>query len=73
MITREDVVIAISNSGSSSEVVTLLPLLKRMNIPMISMTGNPDSPWQKRHASIWISVLKQRPAHWIWPQHPALP
>ncbi|GAA5317694.1 MAG: arabinose-5-phosphate isomerase KdsD [Candidatus Pelagadaptatus aseana] len=44
MITRQDVVIAISNSGSSAEVVTLLPLLKRMNIPMISMTGNPDSP-----------------------------
>lgn len=44
MITREDVVIAISNSGSSAEVVTLLPLLKRMGIPLISMTGKANSP-----------------------------
>jgi len=44
MITQDDVVIAISNSGSSAEVVTLLPLLKRMGIPLISMTGKPESP-----------------------------
>ncbi|MYM64636.1 KpsF/GutQ family sugar-phosphate isomerase [Pseudomaricurvus sp. HS19] len=44
MITRDDVVIGISNSGSSAEVVTLLPLLKRMGIPLISMTGKADSP-----------------------------
>lgn len=43
MITQQDVVIALSNSGSTAEVVTLLPLLKRLNIPMISMTGNPNS------------------------------
>ncbi|WP_444901082.1 KpsF/GutQ family sugar-phosphate isomerase [Microbulbifer sp. SSSA007] len=44
MITRDDLVIAISNSGSSAEVLTLLPLLKRLSIPMISMTGKRDSP-----------------------------
>jgi len=44
MITRQDLVIAISNSGSSAEVLTLLPLLKRLGIPMISMTGKADSP-----------------------------
>jgi|TARA_R100000005_G_scaffold79020_1_gene46173 arabinose-5-phosphate isomerase len=44
MITAEDAVIALSNSGRSPEVVTLLPLLKRLGIPLISMTGNPDSP-----------------------------
>jgi len=44
MITKNDVVIAISNSGSSAEVVTLLPLLKRMGIPLISMAGNASSP-----------------------------
>lgn len=44
MVTRHDVVIAISNSGSSAEVLTLIPLFKRMQIPIISMTGNPDSP-----------------------------
>ncbi|WP_285258464.1 KpsF/GutQ family sugar-phosphate isomerase [Halopseudomonas bauzanensis] len=43
MITRDDVVIALSNSGNTAEVVTLLPLIKRLGIPMISITGNPDS------------------------------
>ena len=43
MITGEDSVIALSNSGSTSEVVTLLPLLKRLAVPLITMTGNPDS------------------------------
>ena len=44
MITREDVVIGISYSGSSDEVVTLLPLIKRMGIPLISMAGKSNSP-----------------------------
>lgn len=43
MITKDDVVLALSNSGTTVEVVTLLPLIKRMGIPLISMTGNPDS------------------------------
>ncbi|SDS85975.1 arabinose-5-phosphate isomerase [Halopseudomonas xinjiangensis] len=43
MMTRDDVVIALSNSGNTAEVVTLLPLIKRLGIPMISITGNPDS------------------------------
>ncbi|GLS25418.1 KpsF/GutQ family sugar-phosphate isomerase [Marinibactrum halimedae] len=44
MITSNDVVIAISNSGKSTEILTLLPLFKRMGIPLISMSGNPHSP-----------------------------
>jgi arabinose-5-phosphate isomerase len=43
MITDQDSVIALSNSGSTSEVVTLLPLLKRMGIPLVTMTGRADS------------------------------
>jgi arabinose-5-phosphate isomerase len=43
MITDQDSVIALSNSGSTSEVVTLLPLLKRLAVPLITMTGNPNS------------------------------
>jgi arabinose-5-phosphate isomerase len=43
MITRDDVVIAISNSGNTSELITLLPLIKRMGTKLISMTGNIDS------------------------------
>ena len=43
MITLKDVVIALSNSGTTAEVVTLLPLIKRMGVPLISMTGKPQS------------------------------
>ena len=44
MITKDDIVLALSNSGSTAEIVTLLPLIKRLGIRLISMTGNPDSP-----------------------------
>jgi arabinose-5-phosphate isomerase len=43
MITKGDAVIALSNSGNTTEVVTLLPLLKRLGVPLISLTGNPKS------------------------------
>lgn len=43
MFTREDVVIALSNSGESNEVVTILPLLKRKGITLISITSKPSS------------------------------
>src|SRR5690554_4093789 len=60
MITRQDVVIALSNSGSTAEVVTLLPLIKRLGIPLISMTGNPASALAKSaDALIDISVAKE--------------
>lgn len=51
MITSQDVVIAISNSGNTSEVVTILPLIKRMGAPLISMTGNPNSTLAKEAAA----------------------
>ncbi|PVZ12323.1 MULTISPECIES: KpsF/GutQ family sugar-phosphate isomerase [unclassified Pseudomonas] len=44
MITRDDIVLALSNSGSSAEVMALVPLFKRLGIRLISLTGNPDSP-----------------------------
>jgi arabinose-5-phosphate isomerase len=44
MITKNDVVIAISNSGSSAELVTLIPMFKRLGVKLISMTGNDTSP-----------------------------
>ncbi|UVE18565.1 KpsF/GutQ family sugar-phosphate isomerase [Pseudomonas sp. LS44] len=47
MITRDDLVLALSNSGSTAEIITLLPLIKRLGITLISMTGNPDSPLAK--------------------------
>ncbi len=60
MITANDVVIAISSSGSTAEVVTLLPLIKRLGTPLISMTGNPVSPLARfADALIDISVGKE--------------
>ncbi|MAD58268.1 MAG: D-arabinose 5-phosphate isomerase [Porticoccus sp.] len=40
MITKKDVVLALSNSGATSEVVTLLPQIKRLGVPLICMTGD---------------------------------
>lgn len=47
MITREDVVIAISNSGETQEVLALLPMLKRFDIKFVAMTGKPNSTLAK--------------------------
>ncbi|WP_277372836.1 KpsF/GutQ family sugar-phosphate isomerase [Pseudomonas sp. AA-38] len=47
MITKDDIVLALSNSGTTAEIVTLLPLIKRLGIRLISMTGNPESPLAK--------------------------
>lgn len=47
MVTSEDVIIAISNSGETMELVNLIPFLKRFNVSLISMTGNPNSTLSK--------------------------
>ncbi len=43
MITPADLVIAISNSGETAEIITILPLLKRLGVPLVTMTGQPRS------------------------------
>lgn len=43
MITKDDTVLAISNSGKTEEIIALLPLIKVLGIPLISMTGNNQS------------------------------
>jgi arabinose-5-phosphate isomerase len=43
MITREDVVLALSNSGETDEVLTIVPAIKRLAVPLIAMTGSPQS------------------------------
>lgn len=43
MITDKDVVLALSNSGTTEELLTILPLIKRKGVPLVSMTGNADS------------------------------
>lgn len=55
MITRNDVVIAISNSGETAEVVTIVPLIKRLKVPLIAMTGKPQSTLA-RAADVHVDV-----------------
>jgi arabinose-5-phosphate isomerase len=43
MVARGDVVLALSNSGETDEVLAILPLLKRLGVPIVLMTGNPGS------------------------------
>ena len=43
MITRQDIVLAISKSGNTHELLILLPLLKRLEVPLIALTGNIES------------------------------
>ncbi|SFH67123.1 KpsF/GutQ family sugar-phosphate isomerase [Modicisalibacter xianhensis] len=61
MITPKDVVLALSNSGETSEVTALLPLLKRMGTPLVSMTGRPGSTLA-RHAEAHLDAGVEREA-----------
>jgi arabinose-5-phosphate isomerase len=47
MVTADDIIIAISNSGETEEILGLIPFLKRFNIRIISIAGNPDSTLSK--------------------------
>ena len=60
MITPQDVVLALSNSGETGEVVTLLPIIKRLGVPLIAMTGNGRSTLaQFATAHINVSVEQE--------------
>ena len=58
MITPQDVVLAMSNSGETSEVVSLIPVIKRLGVTLVSLTGNPDSTLA-RAADVHINVAVQ--------------
>jgi len=47
MLTDKDVLLALSHSGSGHELLTILPIAKRLNVPVIAMTGHPDSELAK--------------------------
>jgi arabinose-5-phosphate isomerase len=55
MLTKGDVVLAISNSGETIELLTILPLIKRMGAPLIAMTGNANSTLA-READVHLDV-----------------
>ena len=60
MITSDDVVIALSNSGSSGEVVAILPLIARMGATLIGVSSNPDSPLGRAsHAHLLVAAERE--------------
>lgn len=60
MVTSRDAIIAISNSGETEELIGLLPFLKRFNVSLISMTGNPLSTLAKSSdVNLDISVKEE--------------
>ncbi|WP_426149813.1 KpsF/GutQ family sugar-phosphate isomerase [Pseudomonas sp. DC3000-4b1] len=61
MITPADIVLALSNSGTTAELVTLVPLIKRLGIGLISLTGNPESTLAKA-AEVHLSARVEQEA-----------
>jgi len=55
MIKRDDLILAISNSGETEELLKLLPVIKRLGVGLIAMTGNPDSSLA-RHADLHLDT-----------------
>lgn len=61
MITSEDVLLAISNSGETEEVLKLIPVIKKRKIPLIVMAGNQNSTLAKQ-ADIFINIAVKKEA-----------
>jgi len=60
MITSQDVVLALSNSGQTDELLHILPLIKRLGVPLVALTGNPESTLAKEATvNIDVSVAKE--------------
>lgn len=55
MITQKDVVLALSNSGETAEILAILPIIKRLDVVFIAMTGNPESSLAK-FATVHLDV-----------------
>ncbi|MGB7422046.1 MAG: KpsF/GutQ family sugar-phosphate isomerase [Comamonas sp.] len=61
MVTRSDLVLALSNSGESSEITSLLPVLAREGVPLVALTGGLQSTLA-RHADLVLDCSVQREA-----------
>ena len=61
MITASDLVLAISNSGESQEMSAILPVLKRLGVPLVALTGNAKST-MAQHADVWLDTAVEREA-----------
>ena len=61
MITAADLVLAVSNSGESQELTAILPVLKRLGVPLVAMTGRADSTLA-RHADVFLDCAVDKEA-----------
>ncbi|TDN65907.1 arabinose-5-phosphate isomerase [Halothiobacillus neapolitanus] len=60
MITRRDVVLALSNSGETAEMLAILPVIKRLGTPLVALTGRPQSTLAKAaEAHLDVSVERE--------------
>lgn len=68
MITKNDIVIALSNSGNTAEIATIIPILKRFGVPLISMTGDKTSTLASAaDINLDVSVSKEACPHDLAP------
>ena len=68
MITKNDIVIALSNSGNTAEIATIIPILKRFAVPLISMTGDKNSTLaNEADINLDVSVSKEACPHDLAP------
>ncbi|RMH65269.1 MAG: KpsF/GutQ family sugar-phosphate isomerase [Calditrichaeota bacterium] len=68
MVQRHDVVIAISKSGETEELLHILPTIRRLDVPVIAMTGNPESTLARNaYVSLDISVREEACPHDLAP------
>ena len=61
IVTEEDILIALSNSGETEEIVRLLPSFRRLHVKVIAMTGNPNSTLA-RHSEVVLDVGVEKEA-----------
>jgi len=68
MITAKDVVLALSNSGNTTEILTIVPIIKRFGVPLISMTGNTKSALAtEADVNLDVSVTQEACPHGLAP------
>ncbi|HAD48999.1 MAG TPA: D-arabinose 5-phosphate isomerase, partial [Idiomarina sp.] len=61
MVTEHDVVITISNSGETAEVLNIIPVIKRLGVKLVAMTGNPESTLS-RLADVHVCIKVEQEA-----------
>lgn len=68
MITAKDVVLALSNSGNTEEILTIVPIIKRLGVPLITMTGNSTSALaSEADVNLNVSVEQEACPHGLAP------